>query len=200
MLNAVPGIARRFEAVAFDLDGTLVDSALDFAAIRREIGCPSGLGLLEFIESLQDPDAEAEAHAVVHRFEMVGAASARWMPGARELLEILRERSVPVAILTRNSRHAVEETDRVLGLGVNLVVTREDGPPKPDPAGLLSIATTLNVTPDKMTYVGDFIDDLTAAKGAGMLAGLYRNAKNEHYADQADYVIHHFDELRLLWD
>jgi beta-phosphoglucomutase-like phosphatase (HAD superfamily) len=35
--------------VIFDMDGTLVDSPLDFDAMRREIGCPPNRGLLEHI-------------------------------------------------------------------------------------------------------------------------------------------------------
>ena len=41
------------EAVLFDFDGTLTEpGTLDFAAIRREIGCPPGQPILEFIGGL----------------------------------------------------------------------------------------------------------------------------------------------------
>ncbi|WP_228276822.1 HAD family hydrolase [Marinobacter sp. JSM 1782161] len=188
--------APRFDALAFDLDGTLVDSGLDFAALRRTLGFPEGIGLLEHIATLDDPAAVDHAHRVIHRFEMEGARGATWMPGARELLDHLRDAGVPVAILTRNSRAAVAATDAALSLGVELILTRDDAPPKPDPAGLLHIAETLGVAADRMAYVGDFIDDLTTARRAGMVAGLYRNHRNSGYADQADFVVRHFDELR----
>lgn len=188
-----------FDAVAFDLDGTLVDSGLDFARIRAALGFPAGIGLLEHIATLEDPEAVARAHAVIHRFEMEGARTATWMPGAQALLAHLRDRDIPVAILTRNSREAVAATDAVLSLGVELILTRDDAPPKPDPSGLLRIADHLAVPAGRMTYVGDFVDDLTAARAAGMAAGLYRNHRNGHYTDQADYVIEHFDDLRRLW-
>ncbi|WP_148861995.1 HAD family hydrolase [Marinobacter fonticola] len=188
-----------FTAVAFDLDGTLVDSGLDFAAIRETLGFPHGVGLLEHIATLDDAAEVARAHAVIHRFEMAGAERATWMPGAQALLAHLRDLGVPVAILTRNSREAVAATDASITLGVDLILTRDDAPPKPDPAGLALIAAHLGAPPERMTYIGDFVDDLTAARRAGMSAGLYRNHRNNHFAEQADYVIGHFDELRELW-
>lgn len=189
----------RFDAVAFDLDGTLVDSGLDFPRIRATLGFPPGIGLLEHIATLEDPAVVAHAHAVIHRFEMEGARNATWMPGAQALLAHLRQRHIPVAILTRNSREAVAATDAALSLGVELILTRDDAPPKPDPAGLLRIADHFAVPASRMTYVGDFVDDLTTARSAGMAAGLYRNHRNSHYVGQADYVIEHFDEWRALW-
>lgn len=193
------GLSGPFDAIAFDLDGTLVDSGLDFVAIREELGFPQGIGLLEHIATLTDPAAVAHAHAVIHHFEMAGAARATWMPGAQELLRYLQDLDVPVAILTRNSREAVAATDAALGLGIELILTRDDAPPKPDPGGLALIAEQLAAAPERMTYVGDYVDDLTAARRAGMMAGLYRNERNARFAGQADYVIGHFDELRKFW-
>lgn len=193
------GLPGPFDAIAFDLDGTLVDSGLDFVAIREELGFPQGIGLLEHIATLSDAAAVAHAHAVIHRFEMAGAERATWMPGAHELLLHLRELGVPVAILTRNSREAVVATDAAIDLGVELILTRDDAPPKPDPGGLAMIARQLGAAPGRMTYIGDYVDDLTAARRAGMAAGLYRNERNARFVEHADYVIGHFDELRQLW-
>ena len=44
--------------VIFDLDGTLVNSGLDFVQMRSEMGLAPGLPLLEAIERLQATDAE----------------------------------------------------------------------------------------------------------------------------------------------
>lgn len=188
-----------FEAIAFDLDGTLVDSGLDFVAIRKALGFPQGIGLLEHIATLSDASAIAHAHAVIHDFEMAGAKRATWMPGAQALLHHLKDRGIPVAILTRNSREAVLATDAALDLGVEMILTRQDAPPKPDPAGLVTIAEQLQVPTERMTYIGDYVDDLTAARGAGMSAGLYSNHRNSGFVALADYVVGHFDELRQHW-
>ncbi|MCU5785237.1 HAD family hydrolase, partial [Alloalcanivorax marinus] len=136
--------ARRFQALLFDLDGTLVDSQLDFAALRRELGFPDGIGVLEHLQTLA-PLAAARARAVIDRHEQEGAAAARWIDGAEALLATLHQRGVPTAILTRNSRAAVARTHDVLNLPVDLILTREDCEPKPDPEGLLRIADRLRL-------------------------------------------------------
>lgn len=185
--------------IAFDLDGTLVDSALDFVAIRKELGFPGGVGLLEHIETLNDTDAVAHAHAVIGRHEMAGAMRASWMPGARLLLEALNDAGIPTAILTRNSRAATRKTCEALDIPISRIVTREDCAPKPDPEGLLRIARHFGLMPARMMYVGDFIDDLTAARRAGMAGCLYRNRKNSAFVSEANYVIDHFRELAVLF-
>ncbi|KAF0808457.1 phosphatase [Alcanivorax xiamenensis] len=187
-----------FEAVLFDLDGTLVDTRLDFAALRRELGFPEGVGVLEHLATLEDPEQAAWASTVIDRHEMKGAAAATWIDGAQSLLDTLHRRGVPTAILTRNSRAAVARTNELLGLPVDLILTREDCAPKPDPEGLLLLAERLGLRPATTVYVGDFVFDLQAARDAGMASGLLRNGKNRHFEDQADLVLNHLGEV-LYW-
>lgn len=182
-------------AVAFDLDGTLIDTRLDFAAMRHQIGCPDGCGLLEYIDTLTDPTEVAAAHAVIERHEMAGAGAATWMPGAAGLLTELRRWDYPVAILTRNMRAAVDMVCRNLAIPVDVILTREDCKPKPDPEGLLSICAAFGIQPSELLYVGDFIYDLRTAHAAGALSCLYRYGRNHSYAAEADWVVDRLDEL-----
>lgn len=182
-------------AVAFDLDGTLVHSTLDFQGIREELGFPPGQGLLEHIATLADAAAAAEAHAVIQRHELAAAAEAYWMPGAAELLHALQDAGLPTAILTRNTRAAVDVMMQALDIPVPLILTREDCLPKPDPDGLLHIGRHYGVQPERMVYVGDFIYDLQTARAAGSVACLYRNAGNAHFAEHAHWVVDHLGEL-----
>ena len=187
-----------FAAVLFDLDGTLVDTRLDFAALRLELGFPEGIGVLEHLATLEDPEQAAWASTVIDRHEMEGAAAATWIDGAKHVLETLHRKGVPTGILTRNSRAAVARTNAVLGLPVDLIMTREDCAPKPHPEGLLLIADQLGLRPATTVYVGDFVFDLQAARNAGMASGLLRNGKNRHFRDQADLVLDHLGEV-LDW-
>ena len=57
-------MAQRFEAVIFDMDGTIVDSRIDFQAIRSELGIGPGQGMLETIETMP-PARRAEAHRIL---------------------------------------------------------------------------------------------------------------------------------------
>lgn len=195
MTTGLAGIGD-IEGVIFDLDGTLVDSRLDFAALRRQLGCPPDIGVLEFVAALDDADAALAADAAIHAFEMTGAREATWMPGAQALLDCLHNQDLPTAILTRNKREAVALTVDNLGIEVDLILTREDCLPKPDPEGLLHIARHWRRDPAKLVYIGDFRFDLEAARRAGMKACLYRNTRNADFIRLADWVIVHFDELR----
>ncbi len=191
-------MAQGFAGVIFDLDGTLVDSQLDFPAMRRETGCPEGTGLLEFLESLPDAPSRQRIQAVIHRHEMAGARIASWMPGALELLQALAGAGLPTGIVTRNSRPATQLTLELLGAPPLDLITREDAAPKPSPEGLLQLARRWELAPEQLVYIGDFRFDLEAAANAGMRSALYLQARNRDYAAAADRVFEHFDEL-LDW-
>lgn len=185
----------------FDLDGTLVDSKLDFTVLRRQLGWPEGTLILEHLATL--PDAEQQhAHAVIHQFELDGAAQATLMPGVHELLSTFAELALPTAILTRNSKAVTALTLQRLQLTFDLVLTRDDAPPKPHPDGLWQIAKHWQIAPAELLFIGDYLFDLETAKAAGMPSCLYLDGGNQHFAAMADYQIRHFSELQhacALW-
>jgi HAD superfamily hydrolase (TIGR01509 family) len=160
-------------AVIFDLDGTLVDSRLDFAAMRLALGAPDDIGLLEYVESLPSADMRERAMEVIHRHEIAGAEEACWMPGAEAVLHLLHRQGTPVAIVTRNSRHAARLTMERLGMPAIPLRAREDAAPKPDPEALLAFAEEWSLAPSLCAYVGDFRYDVEAAERAGMVPILY---------------------------
>ncbi|QEA38251.1 HAD family hydrolase [Pistricoccus aurantiacus] len=194
----MPDLAN-ITVVAFDLDGTLIDSRLDFPAIRRELDFPEGVGLLEHIATLEDSAHVQHAHRIIHRHEMAGALAATWMPGARALLDGLHELGLHTAILTRNTREAVELVKRNLDIPIDLTLTREDCAPKPSPDGLRKIAGHFNATTPELVYVGDFLFDLQTARAAGALSCLYRYGDNHRFTKDADLVVDHLDELKALF-
>lgn len=181
--------------VIFDLDGTLVDSKLNFSFLCQQLGWPAGTPILEHLATLSDPTEYQRAVRIIEQFELAGADAAQWMPGAAELLAMLNQLQVPTAILTRNMRSATQRCLERLGISVDIVLTREDAPAKPDPTGLLQIAGCWQLPPDQLVFIGDFHFDLATARAAGMPGCLYRNPDNGHFQAQADFVLHHFAEL-----
>lgn len=153
-------------AVIFDLDGTLADSALDFDAIRAEIGLQPGLPILEQLVGA-DAQTTARAEEILRRHERDAIAGARLTDGCAELLARLAERRIPIGILTRNIREVVETFARAFGFAFDAVYTREDGPPKPSPAGVLALCEKLGVTPAETLTVGDYKFDVLAGRRAG---------------------------------
>jgi len=161
-------------AVIFDLDGTLADSALDFDAIRAEIGLEPGLPILE---QLATADAEtcARAEVIMRRHERDAIAGARLTDGCAELLAHLVGRRVPIGILTRNIREVVETFARTFAFAFQAIYTREDGPPKPSPAGVLVLCEKLGAAPADTLTVGDFKFDVLAGRRAGCPTVLLRS-------------------------
>ncbi len=64
----------RVAAVLFDFDGTLtIPDTLDFSAVRRAVGCPPDLGLLEFFASIEDTKERRAKEAVMEAMETEAA-------------------------------------------------------------------------------------------------------------------------------
>ena len=88
---------RPYALVIFDMDGTLTEELLDFAAIRAEIGLPEKAPILEHLATL--PASErVRAEEILHRHEMVAAAKCRPQEGAAEVLAELKGRGVATAL------------------------------------------------------------------------------------------------------
>lgn len=178
--------------VIFDLDGTLVDSQLDFEAIRNEMGLPPQTPILEAMQHME-PGPELERMQVVLRdHEMRSALRATLFDGVAEFLQWIDHRRLPLAILTRNSRECTDIVLGRLGLQFSCVLTREDAPPKPDPAGLLTICGQWRLPPDEVVFCGDYLFDLQAGRHAGMRTVLFAPGDLPEFAGQADLVLREF--------
>lgn len=187
-----------WRGIVFDLDGTLADSRLDFDAMRAETGCPRGVGLLEYIESLESEEERRQAHSVIQHYEMVGAEAATWIDGAESLCHRLAGSGIPLGVFTRNSRESSRRMVNALGIPCDMLVAREDAAAKPDPEGLIKIARCFRLRCEQMLCVGDFLFDLQAAARAGMSSCLYDPLGDSPHVAQADYVVRNFDQLADL--
>jgi HAD superfamily hydrolase (TIGR01509 family) len=180
--------------VIFDLDGTLVDSGLDFDQMRREMRLPARQPILEAIARL--PHAETRrCLEILDRHEREGAARATPMPGSEWLLSLLAQRGLRRAVLTRNSRHAALACLKHFATGFDDLVAREDAPPKPHPLGILKICQRWQLEPRQVAMIGDYRFDLEAASAAGARSVLYTHGQQpEAWASfpEPDYLLHSF--------
>ncbi|HVX12091.1 MAG TPA: HAD family hydrolase [Pirellulales bacterium] len=161
----------------FDLDGTLVDSGLDFERMRLEMGLPSQQPILESLDRLAEP-RRSECWTILERHEQAGAERATLMPGVTELLQELARRNLRRAIFTRNGRRHTLHTLARLGLTFDTVVAREDAPPKPDPTGIWQICESWRVSPGEVAMVGDYLFDIEAGRRAGARTVCYAGRRN----------------------
>jgi HAD superfamily hydrolase (TIGR01509 family) len=208
-------------ALLFDLDGTLVDSVyqhviawhealtacgipLSVWRLHRRIGMSGGL----FLDALQRETGLRLDESTLKRLSQLHnegylrrADTVVPLPGARELVAHLYERSVPFAIATSGARHTANSALALLDLPDDVPVITRDlvERAKPDPHLFLAAAQSLGVDPRHCFVVGDSIWDLLAAQragalGIGVLSGGYGREELEAagayrvYADPADML------------
>jgi len=178
------------DAVLFDLDGTLADSAGDLAAavnrMRAERGLPpvpvdvlrphasagargllgAGMGI-----SPEHPDYKALRHTFLAYYEAALDVTTRLFDGIEDLLDALARRSLAIGIVTNKVKRFTTPLVAALGLDrrCGAVVSGDTTDyPKPHPAPLLHAAELLGVDPSRCVYVGDDLRDVTAGNAAGM--------------------------------
>lgn len=189
---------RQVKGVIFDLDGTLVESNLNFVEMKRLIGCSSDVDLLSYIENLES-DSRKQAEKIVYEMEIEDAQGAMTITGAKQFVTLLQSRKIPIAIVTRNCRDASLIKLESSGLSIDILLTREDAPAKPDPSALLMVAHQWQLLPSEVAYVGDFLYDVEAANSAGMHSVLFAPDCVPDYAHKSDVVFSRYHQLSELF-
>jgi phosphoglycolate phosphatase len=164
-----------YDAVVFDLDGTLVRLAVDWDAVATETAAvlaggglaADDLSLWEMLDAADEVGLREEVEAVVATHERDGAIRSERLPGADDLATLGR----PAAVCSLNSEAAVRAAlDRHdLADATGAVVGRDTVPTrKPDPEPVLAALRPLGVPPDRALFVGDSERDAAAAERAGV--------------------------------
>ena len=219
--------APRPTLVALDLDGTLVDSVPDLAwCIDRtmpQFGIPRrgealvrrwvGNGVERLVERALtgEWDAPAEprllrdaSRAFLSLYSAHGRDRSRVYPGVHDGLAALRAHGAVLACIT-NKPHgpAVELLAHLALLEFFELVIGGDSLPrrKPDPLPLLHACSELDVTVEQSVFIGDSINDVLAARAAGMRVACVSYGYN-HGRDISeaapDAVIDSLDKLASL--
>ena len=190
-----------YDGIIFDMDGTIVESMVNFKTIRAQLGIAPEVGIIEHINQL--PPAQAEkANTELRNRELRGAENAPLIPGALETLDAIRRTNLKTALLTRNTQHSVDIIMKrfpELQFQFDLVSTRENGTIKPQPDSILDTCRTLGIQPQRTLCVGDYIYDLQAANSADAVSVLITTHRDwKTFALQADFVIDKLEELLKL--
>lgn len=182
----------------FDLDGTLTLAVHDFDALRRELGLPLGLPILE---ALAERPAE-EAARLMERLDALEAqlvSSTGPAPGAAELLEQLTRRGCTTGILTRNSldnaRATLEHCGFAQRFASEAVLGRDEARPKPSPDGIHRLLRRWSASPSSAVMVGDFRYDLEAGRAAGVVTVSVDPSGRHEWASLADLCVDSLEEL-----
>jgi len=199
-----PPFKRPILGVLFDFDGTLTrPGAVDYRQVREELGCPSDRPIIEYLESLPEPERSA-AFQLLDRLEYEGALRSSPNPGSREVIALLKARGIPFALLSRNSlrsvRKALESFDFLKESDFSALITRDHPhPPKPDPAAVHWIAREMGVPADQLLTVGDYIYDIEAGRQAGSPT-VHLTNRRVGLSYPTDMVIDELSELLPILD
>lgn len=169
-------------AILFDMDGTLTEPMLDFPKIKAEMGI-GDRPILEALAALTGRERDL-AEAVLLRHEEQAAENSTLNPGCRELLAWLHDRRILTALITRNSRLSMETVLRRHNLCLDVLVTREEPPYKPDPHPLKLACQKLNVAITDAWMVGDGWYDVQAGLAAGIRTVWLSHGKQRPFEHQ----------------
>jgi N-acetyl-D-muramate 6-phosphate phosphatase len=179
------------EAVLFDLDGTLLDTAPDMVGTLNSLRLDNGLPPLPFAQVRAEvshgssrlvqigfPGVDADRFALLQRrfLEAYGtrlAAETRLFEGMDRVLVELSRRGLGAGIVTNKPARLTDALLAELGLRTRFVcVVSGDtlNERKPHPLPMLHAAQLAGAAPDRCVYVGDAQRDVQAAHAAGMRA------------------------------
>ncbi|SFC48047.1 phosphoglycolate phosphatase [Halobiforma haloterrestris] len=165
-----------YEAIVYDLDGTLVDLAVDWGRVTADVRAvyedaglerPGG-DLWELLGAADDAGLRSAVESTIAAHEREGARSAPRLPRADELRNL--EESVPVGVCSLNCERACRIALEEHGLleSVDAVVGRDSvATRKPHPEPLLETVRGIGASPDGTVFVGDSERDEVTARRAG---------------------------------
>jgi phosphoglycolate phosphatase len=220
-----------FKAVIFDLDGTLVDSvpdiclALNHALTKRKLPSVSedqvrlwiGNGSRKLMERCLHADnilaynSNDFDESIIDEFHNVFLSSykqflcinSKLYPGVLELLAKLKERNIPMGLVTNKPIAFVPELLELLNInGYFECVIGGDSlaEKKPSPMPLVYTADQLGIDAKNCLMVGDSSSDVLSAQAANMPCVLLRQGYNQGQdlaALKPDWLLNTISELQF---
>lgn len=217
----------RYQAVFFDLDGTLYDTAPDLLSAIIKTCQKNGYDLQVPQKVIQSYSAYSSRHMLAsalnialehplldtlmpefyNQYEQQTGINCTLFDGMETLLYQLEAEQIPWGIVTNKAtRHAQKFVQRkqLENKIIALVCADTLAHAKPSPEPLLYACQKAQVPPNQAIYLGDAPTDIQAAKAAGLTSVaclwgyLPENNPPENWG--ADHLIHHPNEIHtILW-
>ena len=181
---------HQIEAVLFDLDGTLIDSAPDLGAAADKMRTDRGMASLPLADyrpmagagargmlgvafglSPEHADFSALKEEFFINYEACMTERTYAFDGVAELIAQISGAGLKWGVVTNKSARFTLPLTRQMPLfsSAQTIISGDTTPhAKPHPAPLLEAARQLNVEPGRCVYVGDDERDIVAGRAAGM--------------------------------
>ena len=178
------------QLIVFDLDGTLIQSNIDYMGIRDEVRemlkdivppdeyqiiKDTPTTILNLVELVKTKDALGglfeKAWLIVEEAERIGYEEAKIDDDVHSTLSKLRLENFNIAIFTNNSRKLTDYGMKKFELEqyTDVVITRDDvEEAKPNPEGLIKIMNHFNKSTEQTIFIGDSWLDAETAQIAGV--------------------------------
>ena len=177
----------KYNAVLFDLDGTLLDTLGDLrlgvnVVLERhgypertleEIRCFVGNGARQLMRlALPEGTAAEELEAILKEYldwyAVNFCVKAAPYAGVKAVVEELAQKGVKVAIVSNKPDATTKKLGEMFFPGLPAFGQRDDTPKKPAPEMVWKAMETLGVTAEEAVYVGDSEVDVATARNAGL--------------------------------
>ena len=185
---------ENIKAVGFDLDGTFLNTHVDYDRINKadrdaciRHGVPFDDLVFPTIKRQRNPiKAWLTANGRADEFEMICKEideeltateleflhEAKPFPGSLECVPILKSKGLKVGLLTRGSYEYGDKALTMVGVrdSFDAVVGRDSldyDLAKPSPKAMMYFADVLGVKPEEILYLGDNVTDYYSARDAG---------------------------------
>lgn len=187
-------MAAKISNVLFDLDGTLMDTAVDMIHALMQLADNHGIdhnlnvaeyrqyiskGAVALVKSVFDnPSKELLEQLRIEYLKIYQKqlnTHSQLFDGIAELLKHLDQNNIPWGIVTNKpswlAKPIVDNTSELNSSRI-LVCADEVGIAKPDPKPLIFAAEAMQITHSDTLYLGDAKSDIDAAHAAGMQSGI----------------------------
>ena len=215
----------KIELFAFDLDGTILDTAPDFfhavnllrkkykvgeanyEQVRSRVsqGAASLAAYALNIEGEPDQIIESHRQELLDIYQDCCLTNTKIFDGVEEVLNVLNEKKIKWGIVTNKPRRFAEGIvqNKLCKFKPPFLICPDDvGARKPEPDGLLH-ALSLSVSkPENSIYIGDNQMDVEAGQRANMLTGAaaygYISLNDSVKKWKADYIFDKANEIIAL--
>lgn len=181
---------KKYKAILFDLDGTLLDTSIDLTSAynkalsqytshsfsvdetRKYAGYGSKKLYEHALENKIKPDCyEKFRQQFINEYANQQHRRTTFFPGIETLLATLDQQNIPWGIVTNKPYKGARDVVNSFGTLKNaqtVIGADSAAYPKPDPAPLLLACSDLDLSAEGCLFVGDTITDIEAAVRAKM--------------------------------